>query len=163
MEETQYISYGEWISLITAIREKGLKCKEFQSIKSVYPQVTGEVYIPMIYNELGKLEKYMLTYSFSKFLEAINRCLEEMDIEIAETGIRNLKKNFKECMFFRVIPEYPESIKKAMAHEIQKKMESFRQEFLKYLKKLAYSDNSNFVQDLIFICKRRYLYVDLGE
>ena len=155
MEAVQYISYALWTELITKIRENGAGCREFDQIKHAYPQTAGEAYIPMIYNDLGKLEEYLLTNSFRRFEKMIGRCLEEADIEIAEAAIRNLKRNLSDCLFFNWIPEYPEDVKRKMTEEVKKNVESFRQEYLKYIKRLEYSDSSDFIQDLAYMCKKK--------
>lgn len=155
MEESRYVSYADWIALIAVILEKGMTCQEFEQIKQVYPQTAGESHISMVYNELGRLEECLLMHSFSKFQNTINRCLEEMDLEIAEFAMRNLRRNLKDCLFFNDIPEFPESIKNKMTQEVKKNIEAFQEKYQKYLKKLAYSDSSVFVQDLIYMCKKR--------
>lgn len=155
MNETQYVSYAEWVALIAAIQKKGITCQEFERIRTVYPQAAGEAYTPVIYKELGKLEEYLLDDSFLQFQRTVSNSLEERDIELAESAIRSLKKNLKACLFFNQIPEYAESIKSGMTLEVQKNMEAFRQEYLKYLRRLEYSDNSGFVQDLIYRCRKK--------
>lgn len=155
MGDIKYVSYAEWIALIAAIQKKGMNAREFEQIKHTYPLVSGEAYTPLIYNELGKLEQYLLNSSFAKFQKAIGRCLEEMDLEIAESAMRNLKKNLAECLFFDGIEQYPPSVRARMAQEIQRIVESFWQEYLKYIKRLEYADGGSFVQDLAYMCKKK--------
>ena len=82
-------------------------------------------------------------------------CLDEMDLEIAETAFSKLRRHYINCMFFLQIPEYPESVKNKMSDEIKKNMGFFIEAFMKYLKKIEYADNSVFIQDYVYICKKK--------
>lgn len=155
MEGTQYIAYAEWVALAGAVREKGMKSREFERIQCVYPQAAGAAYVPMVYNELARLEEHLLRHSFRRFQREINRCLEEADLEIAEAAISNLKKCVHACLFFDRIPEYPESVKSGMGQEVRRHTEAFRQECLQYMRRLERADSSIFIQDLVYMCRKR--------
>ena len=58
-------------------------------------------------------------------------------------------------MFFLQIPDYPESVKSKMSDEIRKNMNFFIESFMKYLKKIEYADNGVFIQDYVYICKKK--------
>lgn len=155
MEGTQYIAYAEWVALAGAVREKGMKSREFERMQCVYPEAVGPAYVPMVYRELARLEEHLLRHGFHKFQREINRCLEEADLEIAEAAICNLKRCVRACLFFDRIPEYPESIKNSMEQEIRRHAEAFRQECLQYMRRLERADSSDFVQDLAYMCRKR--------
>ena len=155
MAETQYIAYAEWVALAGKVREKGMKSREFDRMQSVYPQAAGTAYIPLVYNELARMEEHLLGHSFRRFQREINRCLEEADLEIAEAALNNLKKCVRACLFFERIPEYPESVKSGMEREIRRYTEAFRQECLQYMRRLEQADGSDFVQDLVYMCQKR--------
>ena len=109
MDSVKYVSYSDWSSLISEIMKKGLACEELNKIQDVYPHSVGESYDAMIYNQLARLEQYM---------------------------IRETVNIFK------------------MSEEIIRNMQSFSGSFLKYLKKLEYEDNSTFIQDYVYVCKK---------
>lgn len=155
MEGIQYIAYAEWVALAGAVREKGMRSREFERIQCVYPQAAGPAYVPMVYRELAKLEEHLLRHGFRRFQQEINRCLEEGDLEIAEAAISSLKKCLRACLFFDRIPEYPETVKSGMEQEIRRHAEAFRQECLQYMRRLERSDSSAFVQDLAYMCRKR--------
>lgn len=154
MENIEYISYADWISLISGIITKGLACEELDELKKVYPHSVGDSYDTMIYNQLAKLEEYMLKESVSSFQKRMTLCLEETDLEIAEMAFSRFRKHYINCMFFLQIPDYPKSVKSKMSDEIIKNMNSFLESFEKYLKKIEYADNSVFIQDYVYISKK---------
>lgn len=154
MEGTGYITYAEWLTLLETVQKKGMACREFEQLKTVYPLKAGNSYEPLIHNGLAKLETCLLTKIFARFEKAMNLCLEETDLEIAETAIQNLRKNLKACLFFNGVPEYPESVKNSMNQEIHENITQFWQEYTKYLKKLSYADQGTFVTDLIYLCRK---------
>lgn len=155
METTQYIPYAEWVALASAVREKGLRSQEFERMRRVYPQSAGPAYDPMVYRELARLEEHLLGHIFRRFQREINRCLEEADIEIAETAIGNLKRGISSCLFFCQIPEYPEEVRKGMEQEIRRYAQDFRRECLEYMRRLERSDSSDFIQELAYLCRKR--------
>jgi hypothetical protein len=154
MGNIDYISYSDWISLISAVIEKGLTCEEIDKLKRVYPHSVGDSYDTMIYNQLAKLEEYMLKEAVNSFQKRMTFCLKEMDLEIAEMAFVRFKKHFTNCMFFLQIPDYPESVKHKMSDEIHKNMDSFMESFLKYIKKIEYADSSSFIQDYVYISRK---------
>ena len=111
MGNVEYISYTDWISLISDVMAKGLACEEFNELKKVYPLSVGDSYDTMIYNQLAKLEEYMLKESVSSFQKQMTLCLEEMDLEIAEMAFLRFRRHYINCMFFLQIPDYSESVK----------------------------------------------------
>ena len=115
---------------------------------------SGESYDIMIYNQLAKLEKYMLKESVGSFQKQMTSCLEEVDLEIAERAFARLKRHYINCMFFLQIPDYSESVKSKMSDEIIRNMQSFIESFVRYLKRIEYIDNSVFIQDYVYICKK---------
>lgn len=155
MDNVKYISYADWIALISSVMTKGLACNELEELKEVYPHSAGEPYDVMVYNQLAKLEEYMLKESVSSFQKQIALCLDEMDLEIAEIAFSRFKRHYINCMFFLQIPDYSESVKSKMSGEIRKNMNSFIDSFMKYLKKIEYADNSVFIQDYVYICKKK--------
>ncbi len=154
MDNVKYISYSDWISLISDVMTKGLACEELGKLKEVYPYSAGESYDIMIYNQLAKLEKYMLKESVGSFQKQMTSCLEEVDLEIAERAFARLKRHYINCMFFLQIPDYSESVKSKMSDEIIRNMQSFIESFVRYLKRIEYIDNSVFIQDYVYICKK---------
>lgn len=154
MENIQYISYADWLSLISGVITKGLVCEELDELKKVYPHSIGDSYDTMIYNQLAKLEEYMLKKSVSSFQKQMLLCLKEMDLEIVEIAFSRFRMHYINCMFFLQIPDYPESVKNKMYDEIIKNMNSFLESFEKSLKKIEYADNSVFIQDYVYICKK---------
>lgn len=155
MDNVKYISYADWISLISGVMTKGLTCEELNKLKVVYPHSVGDSYDTMIYNQLAKLEEYMLKETISSFQKQMTLCLDEMDLEIAEMAFSKFRRHYINCMFFLQIPSYPESVKSKMLDEISKNINSFIESFLKYLKKIEYADNSVFMQDYVYICKKK--------
>lgn len=154
MESVNYISYSEWISLISNVTVKGFACEEFCKLKGVYPHAVGESYDTMIYNQLAKLEQSVLKETIRVFQKQMTICLNEVDLEIAENAFTKLKKHYRDCMFFLQIPDYSESVKSKMSDEVVRNMQSFLDAFIKYLKKIEYADNSVFIQDYVYVCKR---------
>lgn len=154
MGNIEYISYSEWISLIASVRKKGLACEEINVLSRVYPHSVGEAYDSLIYNQLAKLEEYMIKEALNVFQKRMSMSLEEMDIEIAEMAFVRLKKHFMKCMFFLQIPDYPESVKRNMSDEIKKNMDSFLESFSKYIKAIEYEGNSSFIQEYVYISKK---------
>lgn len=155
MDNVKYISYADWIALISSVMTKGLACNELEELQEVYPHSAGASYDVMVYNQLAKLEEYMLKESVSSFQKQMALCLDEMDIEIAEIAFSRFKRHYINCMFFLQIPDYSESVKSKMSEEIRKNMNSFIDSFMKYLKKIEYADNSVFIQDYVYICKKK--------
>lgn len=155
MEGTQYISYAQWEALVDAVREKGIRSREFEQIQAVYPQMGGDACVPLVRGQLQKLEEHLLRQGFRLFQRDINRCLEEADLESAQAAINNLKRHVQACLFFRGIPEYPESVKDGMEREIRRCTEEFCQEFLQYMGRLERENDSGFVQELVYICRKR--------
>ncbi len=154
MGNIEYISYADWISLISDVMAKGLACEELNELKKVYPHSVGDSYDTLIYNQLAKLEEYMLKESVSSFQKQMSLCLEEMDLEIAEMAFLRFRRHYINCMFFLQIPDYSESVKRKMSDEIIRNLNSFIKSFMKYLKKIEYADNSPFIQDYVYISKR---------
>ena len=155
MDNVKYISYADWDALISKVMTKGLACNELEELKEVYPLLSGDSYDVMVYNQLAKLEEYMIKESVSSFQKQMGLCLSEMDLEIAEIAFSRLRRHYKNCMFFLQIPDYSESVKRKMLEEIRKNWISFIDSFFKYLKKIEYEDNSVFIQDYVYICKKK--------
>ena len=155
MSEIAYISYSEWTDLISAVIRKGLSCNELEIIKTVYPNAVGDAYDPMIYNQVARLEEYLIKASVDIFQKQMNMCFEENDIEMAEIAFSKLKRHLLNSMFFMQIPYYTESVKVGITGEIKKNLYLFFDAFSSYLKKLELADNSAFVQDYIYICRKR--------
>lgn len=154
MDNVKYISYADWLSLISGVMTKGLACEEFSKLKEVYPYSAGDSYDMMIYNQLAKLEEYMLKESVGTFQKQMTLCLEEMDLEIAEVAFSRFRRHYINCMFFLQIPNYSESVKSKLSGEIIRNLKSFIESFTKYLKGIEYADNSVFMQDYVYICKK---------
>lgn len=154
MDNVKYISYSDWSALISEVMEKGLSCDALNELRAVYPRSVGEAYDTMLYNRLAKLEQFMIEESVGIFQKQMTACLDEADLEIAENAFVKLKKHYVDCLFFQQIPDYPETVKRKMSDEIIRNMQLFRESFLTYLKKLEYTDNSAFIQDYVYICKR---------
>ena len=154
MDNVKYIPYADWSSLISGVITKGLACEELNELKGVYPHSIGDLYDTMIYNQLAKLEEYMLKESAGSFQKQMTLCLEDMDLEIAEMAFSRFRKHYINCMFFLQIPDYSESVKSKMLDEIKRNLNSFIESFTKYLKKIEYADNSVFIQDYVYICKK---------
>lgn len=155
MDNVKYISYEDWIALISSVMAKGLACNELEELKEVYPHSAGDLYDVMVYNQLAKLEEYMLKESVSSFQKQMALCLDEMDLEIAEVAFSRFRRHYINCMFFLQIPDYSEFVKSKMSEEIRKNRNSFIDSFMKYLKKIEYADNSAFIQDYVYICKKK--------
>lgn len=154
MDNVKYISYADWICLISGVMAKGLACEEFNVLKEAYPHSVNESYDMMIYNQLAKLEEYMLKESVGIFQKQMTLCLEEMDLEIAEVAFSRFRRHYINCMFFLRIPDYSESVKSKLSDEIIRNLKSFIESFTKYLKRIEYADNSVFIQDYVYICKK---------
>ena len=154
MDNVKYVSYSDWSLLISEIMKKGLACEELNKIQDVYPHSVGESYDAVIYNQLARLEQYMIRETVNIFQKQMKACIDEIDLEMAEVAFIRLKKHYMRCMFFLQIPDYPESVKNKMSKEIIRNMQSFSGSFLKYLKKLEYEDNSTFIQDYVYVCKK---------
>ncbi len=154
MDNVKYISYEDWISLISGVMTKGLACEELNELKEVYPYSFGNSYDMMIYNQLAKLEEYMLRESVGRLQKQMTLCLEEMDLEIAEVAFSRFRKHYINCMFFLQIPDYSKSVKSKISEEIIRNLKSFIESFIKYLKRIEYADNSVFIQDYVYICKK---------
>lgn len=155
MDDVKYISYADWISLISGVMQNGLSCNELKELKKVCPHSVGEVYDVMVYNQLAKLEEYMLKEAVGSFQKQMAVCLNEMDLEIAEVAFLRFRKHYDNCMFFLQIPEYSESVKRKLAEEIRNNMNAFVDSFVKYLKKMECADNSEFIQDYVYVCKKK--------
>ena len=106
MDNVKYISYEDWIALISSVMAKGLACNELEELKEVYPHSAGDLYDVMVYNQLAKLEEYMLKESVSSFQKQMALCLDEMDLEIAEVAFSRFRRHYINCMFFLQIPDY---------------------------------------------------------
>lgn len=128
--------------------------ESFAALKSAYPQAAGEAYVPMVQKELARLETCLLKRAFDRFQKEINRCLEEADIEAAESAMRNLKKNLRACLFYNGIPEYPQAVRESMNAEIRENASAFWQDYLRFLRKLSYTDGSAFVEELFYRCRK---------
>ena len=155
MDSITYIPYADWISLINAVKSKGLACDELNVLRKVYPQISGMAYDSMICNQLAKLEEYMLKETIRIFQKQMNNCLEENDLEILNPAFTRLRKHIVNCLFFLQIPDYPESVKTEMGNEIKKNVDSFMNVFLKYLKKIEHAENNDFIQEYVYICRNR--------
>ncbi len=154
MGNVKYISYADWLSLISCVMTKGLACEELDKLKEAYPHSVGDSYDMMIFNQLAKLEEYMLKESVSIFQKQMTLCLEEMDLEIAKVAFSRFRRHYINCMFFLQIPDYSESVKSKILDEIIRNMKFFIESFTKYLKRIEYADNSVFIQDYVYICKK---------
>lgn len=152
--KTTYISYADWAALVAKTRADGVGSEAFAALKNAYPQTAGEAYVPMVQKELARLETCLLKRAFDRFQKEINLCLEEADIEGAEAAIRNLKKNLRACLFYNGILEYPQTIRESMNAEIRKNVRAFWQEYLRFLRKLSYTDGSAFVEELLYRCRK---------
>lgn len=142
--------YVEWLALVNQVKVKGLRCEEFQRLQSCYPESAGSTYERMIRNELAKLETLLLKSAVKKYQRAINLCLEENDLESAERGMRDFKKNIRGCFFFTRIPEYPEKVRKDLALQIEESLLLFQQEFEQFIRRLSQNDDSLFTQDFLY-------------
>lgn len=155
MDEIKCISYADWISLISSVIQKGLACDELKQLKEVYPYSVGESYDGMIYNQIAKLEEYIIQESINTFQKRISLCMEEMDLEVVESAFTILRKHLNDGLFFLHIPNCPELVKEKLFEEIQKNVTAFTDSFLKYLRKIEYADSNLFIQDFVFLCKKR--------
>ncbi len=155
MDEIKNISYEDWLSLISKVMTKGMASKELDEIKVVYPKTAGSSHESMICNQLAKLEEFMVKETINSFQKKMILCGEEMDSEIADIACRKLKKHYDDCMFFMQNPSYPESVKKKIHSEVKRIVTSYIDMFFEDLKKLEYANNSAFVRDYIYICKKK--------
>lgn len=155
MNSIKYISYADWLELVARVKEGGLACQEFDELASVYPNSVGDSYSVLIYNQLAKMEEYILKETLSIFEKQISVCLSEIDLETMELAFSRLRKHYRKCMFFLCIPDYPIQVKDKMAEEIKKSVSLFADSFLKYLKKIEGDDNSAFIQDFVYVSRKK--------
>lgn len=142
--------YAEWLVLVNEVKAKGTHCEEFRQLQICYPDGAGAAGIRIIHNELAKLETFLLQSLIKKYQRAINLCLEEQDLETVEFAMRDLTKGIKGCFFFAGIPEYPKTVRKDLALQIEENLLVFQEEFGRFIKRLEQNDNSLFTQDLVY-------------
>lgn len=159
MEDIKYVSYPEWTSLVSAVMLKGLSCEEINTLRKVYPQVSGSAYDSMIYNQLAKLEEYIIKESVRILQKQMNVCLEENDLQILESSFSKFRKHILNCMFFLQVPYYPDSVKNKLSNEIKKNMDALMDSFSRHLKKVEYADSNSFIQEYVYVCRKKILKI----
>lgn len=140
--------------MVNNVKAKGARCEEFQQLQGCYPDSAGTAYEYMIQNELAKLETLLLKSAVKKYQRAINWCLEENDLEIAEYAMRDFRKDIRGCFFFARIPEYPETVRKDLTLQMEENLLLFQRDFEQFIKRLSQRDNSVFTQDLLYRYKK---------
>lgn len=157
MAERIAVSYSQWLEYINGAGAKGLKSEAFSSLKGCYPVIGSEAHYGMMQRELAKLETILLKKTVAGFQTAVNRCLEEADPEILEWGIREFKRSVSCCYFFNGIEEYPQTVRKDIGSQMGESLASFVDEYSIFLKKIRENDNSSFIEDFEYICKKAKL------
>lgn len=164
MDKLTSVSYEKWLELISIVAKEGMASKAFGELQVVYPLSAGDSYDAMIYNQLAKLEEALLKDAFQQFEKNFNLCMEEMDIEILEKAVTKYKRQLQSSMFFLQIPEYPESVRKNLRETIKNIISIYIEAISKYIRKIEYYDNGAFVQDVVYICRKKIIKAKiLGE
>ena len=115
----------------------------------------------MVYNKLAKLEEVLLKEAFCQFEKELNLCITEMDLEILEKAVITYKRRMKSSMFFLQIPEYPESVRENLKNAINENVCIYLDAISKYMRKLEFCDNDIFVQDVVYICRKKLIKAEL--
>lgn len=155
MVKVENISYTEWALLVNNTKKKGRQCDEFQLLRYCYPQSAGDSYKHLIKKELTELETVLLKNAVKKYQCLMNICLEEADLEIAASAMRKLKKDIKDCLFFKKNQGYPESVKEEIMSEIERNLMLFQSEFRRFVQNSAQNNNNDFIQDMLYLCNKR--------
>lgn len=164
MKNTTSIPYEKWLDLISKAEKEGMSSKAFSDLQEVYPLSAGNAYDAMVYNKLAKLEEALLKEAFCQFEKKLNLCITEMDLEILEKAVITYKRRMKSSMFFLQIPEYPESVRDNLKNAINENVRVYIDAISKYMRKLELYDNDIFVQDVVYVCRRKLIKADLlGE
>lgn len=157
MKEMEMISYSQWLELMNKVQEKGMCSDEMQRLHVVCPEVNTKNHYQFIQNELSKLETELLRKTIYQFEASVNRCLEDLDLEFLNKGIRIFKKNIYHCFFFNNIEQYPYTVRKNLCNQLINPLISFTKEYAQFVKKLREDNNSLFIDDFDYICKKAKL------
>lgn len=157
MKEVEIISYAQWLEVIDKVQEKGMCSDEMQQLHIVYPAVSTKNHYQCIQNEISKLETELLRKTIYQFEASVNHCLEDFDLELLNNGIRVFKKNIQHCFFFNDIEEYPYAVRKNLCNQLISHLISFTEEYAKFVKRLREDNNSLFIEDFDYICKKAKL------
>lgn len=161
MKNTTSVSYEKWLDLISKAEKEGISSKAFSDLQEVYPLSAGNAYDAMVYNKLAKLEEALLKEAFCQFEKELNLCITEMDLEILEKAVVTYKKRMKSSIFFLQIPEYPESVRDDLKNAINEKVCIYIDAISKYMRQLEFCNNDIFVQDVVYICRKKLIKADL--
>lgn len=154
MQEIKEVSYSEWLALVNEVKENGPNCAEFLLLQQCYPHRSGDSYEQMVQKELAKMETVYIQNAVRDFQRSIARSLDEGDLEIARSAIRSLRKNARGSVFFLNNEKYPDTICKNMISEIKRNCQLFQKDFKCFLRRLEQENNSCFIQDFIYLCRK---------
>lgn len=161
MNNITSVPYEKWLELISIVVKEGISSKAFGELQVVYPVSAGDSYDAMIYNQLAKLEEALLKDAFHRFEKDLNLCMAEMDLEILEKAVIKYKRHIISSIFFLQIPEYPESVRKDLREAINNNISLYIDAISKYIRKLEYYDNGLFVQDVVYICRKKIIKANI--
>ena len=74
---------------------------------------------------------------------------------------RNGFRDFISSIYFLQIPEYPESVRKDLREAINNNISLYIDAISKYIRKLEYYDNGLFVQDVVYICRKKIIKANI--
>ncbi|MBD5459852.1 MAG: hypothetical protein HDR26_02755 [Lachnospiraceae bacterium] len=99
----------------------------------------------------------MIKKTIDKFQDIVNTGIEEYDLEIIKTGIREFKKNVAVCFFFADIHEYPLLIREELATRLTEKFKDFIAEYMSFVRRTSQYGGSLFFEEFEYICKKAKL------
>lgn len=161
--EKQAMPWAEWLELIHLVEKKGVSCEEWNAFAQAEPEDLGAGSDHLIEKELAKLETALLEKCIKKLQSSMNQSLEEGDLFFLEKGIRDFKREVAACFFFQRLEGYPLTVKKSMGEQITKILYGFLDEFMGYVKKIDENGTNDFLEDVIYLCRKAKLKNYVGE
>jgi hypothetical protein len=148
------IPYFEWVDYVKVSTQRGKKCQEFNILMNTFPDFNMDKYQDYAKNELIKLEMKLIKDSILSFQKTVNKSMSETDVYIFEKGVKTLKKDIVNCLFFDNIDCFSNSIKNDLRKSVKKNYMLFLDEFINYLRKAYCYDYSSYIDDINYVFKR---------
>lgn len=151
---TVKIPYSEWVGYVRVSAQIGRNCDEFEMLKKTSPDIGNNEYQDYVKRELAKLETKLIKDSIISFQKMVNNSFAEMDVYIFEKGLKALKKNVLECLFFDEFDDYSKEVKNELKKGIQMNYMLFIDEFSNYLKREYGYDYSSYMDEIEYVYKK---------
>jgi len=156
-KQKQEITWSQWLDLLRAVEKKGIRCEEWNDFSTKCPSGMTAESDYLLEKELANLETTLLKKSVKKMQTAFNECMEDMDLFILEKGLLDFKKEIAACFFFQRLEGFPERVSSSIGDQVAQALRQFVDDFMAYVKKMDENGTNDFLEDVIYLCRKAKL------